>query len=43
MRIRRAETRAELARLVGRYALVAVVSGRAGDDVRERRRASTAS
>ena len=31
-----AETRAELARLVGRYALVAVVSGRAGDDVRER-------
>ena len=30
------ETRAELARLVGRYALVAVVSGRAGDDVRER-------
>ncbi|MEP6813698.1 MAG: trehalose-phosphatase, partial [Actinomycetota bacterium] len=31
-----AETRTELARLVGRYALVAVVSGRAGDDVRER-------
>jgi trehalose-phosphatase len=31
-----AETRAELARLVGRYALVAVVSGRGGDDVRER-------
>ena len=31
-----AETRVELARLVGRYALVAVVSGRAGDDVRER-------
>ena len=31
-----AETRAELARLVGRYALVAVVSGRAGDDVRAR-------
>ncbi|HZR94803.1 MAG TPA: trehalose-phosphatase [Gaiellaceae bacterium] len=30
------ETRAELARLVDRYALVAVVSGRAGDDVRER-------
>ena len=30
------ETRAELARLVGRYPLVAVVSGRAGDDVRER-------
>ena len=30
------ETRAELERLVGRYALVAVVSGRAGDDVRER-------
>jgi trehalose-phosphatase len=30
------ETRAELARLVNRYALVAVVSGRAGDDVRER-------
>jgi trehalose 6-phosphate phosphatase len=30
------ETRVELARLVGRYALVAVVSGRAGDDVRER-------
>ena len=30
------ETRAELARLVGRYALVAVVSGRAGDDVRAR-------
>jgi trehalose-phosphatase len=31
-----AETRAELARLAGRYALVAVVSGRAGDDVRAR-------
>ena len=31
-----AETRAELARLAGRYALVAVVSGRAGDDVRSR-------
>ena len=31
-----AETRAELARLVGRYALVAVVSGRAGEDVRAR-------
>jgi trehalose 6-phosphate phosphatase len=30
------ETRAELERLVRRYALVAVVSGRAGDDVRER-------
>jgi len=30
------ETRAELARLVERYAVVAVVSGRAGDDVRER-------
>jgi trehalose 6-phosphate phosphatase len=30
------ETRAELARLVGRYALVAVVSGRAGEDVRKR-------
>jgi trehalose-phosphatase len=30
------ETRVELARLVGRYALVAVVSGRAGDDVRAR-------
>lgn len=30
------ETRAELARLVERYALVAVVSGRAGDDVRAR-------
>jgi trehalose 6-phosphate phosphatase len=30
------ETRAELERLVGRYALVAVVSGRAGDDVRAR-------
>ena len=28
--------RAELERLVGRYALVAVVSGRAGDDVRSR-------
>jgi trehalose 6-phosphate phosphatase len=31
-----AETRAELARLVARYALVAVVSGRAGEDVRGR-------
>lgn len=31
-----AETRAELRRLAGRYALVAVVSGRAGDDVRAR-------
>jgi trehalose-phosphatase len=31
-----AETRAELERLVERYALVAVVSGRAGDDVRSR-------
>jgi len=30
------ETRAELGRLVGRYALVAVVSGRAGDDLRAR-------
>ena len=30
------ETRNELARLVHRYALVAVVSGRASDDVRER-------
>ena len=30
------ETRAELERLVQRYALVAVVSGRAGDDVRAR-------
>jgi trehalose-phosphatase len=30
------ETRAELERLVGKYALVAVVSGRAGDDVRAR-------
>ena len=30
------EARAELARLVGRYPLVAVVSGRAGDDVRAR-------
>jgi trehalose 6-phosphate phosphatase len=30
------ETRAELERLVGRYALVAVVSGRAGADVRAR-------
>jgi len=30
------ETRAELERLVPRYALVAVISGRAGDDVRER-------
>jgi trehalose 6-phosphate phosphatase len=31
-----AETRAELARLVAKYALVAVVSGRAGEDIRER-------
>jgi trehalose 6-phosphate phosphatase len=31
-----AETRAELARLVARYALVGVVSGRAGEDVRAR-------
>ena len=30
------ETRAELARLCGRYALVAIVSGRAGEDVRAR-------
>ncbi len=30
------ETRSELERLVDRYGLVAVVSGRAGDDVRER-------
>ena len=30
------ETRAELERLVGRYALVAVVSGRAGEDVKAR-------
>jgi len=30
------ETRVELERLVGRYALVAVVSGRAGEDVRAR-------
>jgi trehalose 6-phosphate phosphatase len=30
------ETRAELRRLVTRYGLVAVVSGRAGDDVRDR-------
>jgi trehalose 6-phosphate phosphatase len=30
------ETRAELERLVGRYALVAVVSGRAGEDVQTR-------
>jgi trehalose 6-phosphate phosphatase len=30
------ETRDELARLAARYGLVAVVSGRAGDDVRER-------
>jgi trehalose 6-phosphate phosphatase len=30
------ETRAELERLVAKYALVAVVSGRAGDDVRDR-------
>ena len=31
-----ADTRVELERLVGVYALVAVVSGRAGDDVRDR-------
>jgi len=31
-----AETRTELERLVGLYELVAVVSGRAGDDVRRR-------
>ena len=31
-----AEAREELERLVARYALVAVVSGRAGDDVRRR-------
>jgi trehalose 6-phosphate phosphatase len=31
-----AETRRELERLAARYALVAVVSGRAGDDVRQR-------
>jgi trehalose 6-phosphate phosphatase len=31
-----AETRAELRRLCGTYALVAVVSGRAGEDVRDR-------
>jgi trehalose 6-phosphate phosphatase len=31
-----AGTRAELERLVGRYAIVAVVSGRAGEDVRKR-------
>jgi trehalose 6-phosphate phosphatase len=31
-----AETRAELVRLVGRYGLVGVISGRAGDDVRAR-------
>jgi trehalose 6-phosphate phosphatase len=31
-----AETRAELTRLAGRYALVAVVSGRAGEDLRGR-------
>ncbi|MDQ1475738.1 MAG: trehalose 6-phosphate synthase/phosphatase, partial [Actinomycetota bacterium] len=31
-----AETRAELERLVGLYGLVTVVSGRAGDDVRDR-------
>ena len=31
-----AETRAELERLAGRYGLVGVVSGRAGDDVRAR-------
>ena len=30
------ETRSELERLVARYALVAIVSGRAGEDVRER-------
>jgi trehalose 6-phosphate phosphatase len=30
------ETRAELERLVGRYAVVAVISGRAGEDVRAR-------
>jgi trehalose-phosphatase len=30
------ETRAELRRLVDRYALVAIVSGRAGEDVRDR-------
>ena len=30
------ETRVELARLVARYALVGVISGRAGDDVRAR-------
>src|SRR5947208_13612375 len=30
------ETRAELERLVGRYAVVAVVSGRVGEDVRAR-------
>ncbi|MGH3051046.1 MAG: trehalose-phosphatase, partial [Gaiellaceae bacterium] len=30
------ETRAELERLAGSYALVAIVSGRAGDDVRAR-------
>jgi trehalose-phosphatase len=30
------ETRAELERLVGRYGLVGVISGRAGDDVRAR-------
>jgi trehalose 6-phosphate phosphatase len=30
------ETRAELERLVGRYGLVGVISGRAGDDVRTR-------
>jgi trehalose 6-phosphate phosphatase len=30
------ETRSELERLVGRYALVSVVSGRSGDDVRRR-------
>jgi trehalose-phosphatase len=31
-----AETRAELERLLGRYGLVAVVSGRGGEDVRDR-------
>ena len=35
------ETRAELARLAGRYRLVACVSGRAGDDARRPRRLST--
>ena len=37
------ETRAELARLVDRYALVAVVSGRAGATMRDASSASTAS